>query len=67
MVTCTIPLNEESKQFVVITKGLYWYNCLPFSITSSPVQYMMESILQGVPHVTVYIDDILVTGISDLS
>ena len=64
-----IPLAEESKKFVVINthKGLYRYNCLPFGIASAPAifQRMIEGILQGIPHVTVYIDDILVTGASD--
>ena len=57
-----IPLAEESKRFVVINthKGLYRYNRLPFGISSAPAifQRMMEGILQGIPHVTVYIDDI---------
>lgn len=64
-----ILLGEDSKKFVVINtqKGLYRYNRLPFGIASAPAifQRMMEGILQGVPHVTVYIDDILVTGTSD--
>ena len=64
-----IPLSEESKKFVVINthKGLYRYNRLPFGIASAPAifQRMIEGILQGIPHVTVYIDDILVTGASD--
>ena len=64
-----IPLAKESKIFVVINthKGLYRYNRLPFGISSAPAifQRMMEGILQGIPHVTVYIDDILVTGATD--
>ena len=66
-----ISIAEVSKQFVVINnpKGLYRYNCLPFGISSAPAifQRMMESILQGIPHVTMYIDDILVTGTSNSS
>ena len=61
-----IPLDEASKQFIVINthKGLFQYNRLPFGITSAPAisQKAMESILQDIEHVTVYIDDILVTG-----
>ena len=61
-----IALDEESKQYVVINthKGLYRYNCLPFGIHSAPVifQRTIESILKSIPHVSVYIDDILVTG-----
>ena len=61
-----IPLSEESKKLVVINthKGLYRYNRLPFGISSAPAifQRMIEGILQGIPHVTAYLDDILVTG-----
>ena len=44
-------------------KGLYQYNCLPFGVTSAPAlfQEIMEKILQGLPHVVVYID-LLITG-----
>ena len=61
-----IPLDEASKPFVVIDthKGLFQYNRLPFGVASAPAifQQAMESIRQGIEHVTLYIDDILVTG-----
>ena len=40
------------------------YNRLPFGIHSAPAvfQRTMEGILRDIPHVSVYIDDILVTG-----
>ena len=61
-----IPLDEESKEYTTINthKGLYWYNHLPFGVASalSMFQWTIENILQGIPHVCVYIDDILMTG-----
>lgn len=64
-----IPLDEGSKKYVVINthKGLYQYNRLPFGVASAPsiFQRTMEGILQGIPNVCVYIDDILVTGPSE--
>ena len=48
-------------------KGLFRYNRLPFGVASAPAifQQMVEGILQGIPHICVYIDDILVTGKSE--
>ena len=45
-------------------KGLYKYNRLPFGITTAPAlfQRIMESLLQGVTCIYIYLDDILVTG-----
>ena len=64
-----IELDEDSKQLVVIntSKGLYRYNRLPFGIASAPAifQRTIESILQGIPNVSLYLDDILITGKSD--
>ena len=61
-----LPLTEESKKFAVINthKGLFCYTRLPFSISSAPAifQRVMENILQGIPKVVVYLDDILVAG-----
>ena len=60
-----IPLDEEAKEYTTINthKGLYRYNRLPFGVASAPLifQHTMENIIQGLPHVCIYIDDI-VTG-----
>ena len=59
-------LDDESKQYVVINthKGLFRYTRLPYGISSAPgiFQRVMESVLQGIPKVVVYLDDILITG-----
>jgi len=64
-----LPLDEESKKFVTINthKGLFQYNRLPYGVSSAPgiFQRVMENLLQGIPHVVVYLDDILVTGKTD--
>ena len=56
-------------QYVTINthRGLYRYNRLPFGVASAPAifQKLMDSVLQGLPHVICYIDDILVTESSD--
>ena len=64
-----LPLEEESKQYVTINthRGLYRYTRMPFGIASAPAifQRLMDTVLQGIPNVMCYIDDILVTGKDD--
>ena len=45
-------------------KGLYRFNRLPYGVASAPAifQQMMNQVLQGLPSVVCYINNILVTG-----
>ena len=64
-----VLLEPTSQTYVTVNtyRGLYQYNRLPFGVASAPAvfQQTMEKILQGLPRVVVYIDDILVTGRND--
>ena len=64
-----VPLEEASQKYVTINthKGLFVYTRLPFGIASAPsiFQRVMENLLQGIPRVCVYLDDILVTGATE--
>ena len=59
-------IEENSRKFLTITtsKGLFIYNRLPFGVTSAPAifQRAMDQVLQGLPNVHCYLDDILVSG-----
>ena len=61
-----MSLAEECRDLVVVNthKGLYRYNRLPFGVASAPAifQKVMDTILQGLPNVFCYLDDILITG-----
>ena len=60
-----LPLDDQSKQYVVINtpKGLFRYTRLPYGISAPGIfQRVMDTILNGIPGVVVYLDDILVTG-----
>ena len=62
-------LDEPSRKLVVINtpKDLFEYNRLPFGIAFAPgiFQRVINSLLQGIPGVIAYFEDILVTGAYD--
>ena len=59
-------LDEESQGLTTVNthKGLYKYTRLPFGVASAPAmfQQVMDTVLQGLPNVICYLDDVLVTG-----
>lgn len=65
-----LVLDDESQMLVTINthKGLFKYNRLPFGVTTAPsiFQQVMEHLLQDLKFVTVYLDDILVTGMTTM-
>lgn len=61
-----LVLDEPSRKLVAISthRGVYLMNRLPFGISpaSGIFQREIERILQGIPNVVNFIDDILITG-----
>ena len=59
-------LDDVSKHYVTINthQGLYKYNRLPYGVSSAPgmFQRTTETLLQGIPFVAVFLDNILITG-----
>ena len=64
-----LTLHKDLMQYVTINthQGLYHYNRLPFGISSAPAifQKLMDTVLQGIPLVICYLDDILITERND--
>ena len=61
-----LNLTESSRPYVTINthRGLYRYTRLPFGIASAPAlfQKVMDTVLQDLPKVICYLDDILISG-----
>lgn len=64
-----IPLENRSKPCVTINtpNGLFHYNYLPLAVLAALgiFQRAMDNIFQGMPHVNIYLDKILITGESE--
>ena len=62
-------LDDNSRPYTTTNthRGLFRYTRLPFGVSAAPAifQRTMESLLAGLPHVCIYLDDILVTGESE--
>ena len=61
-----MEVEEDSKPYLTIntTRGLYQYQRLAYGVASAPAvwQRAMDQVLQGIPGVQCYLDDIIVTG-----
>jgi len=64
-----MEVDECSHKYLTINthKGLYQYNRLVFGVASAPAiwQKTIDQVLQGIPGVQCYRDDILITGSTD--
>lgn len=64
-----LMLTDKSKELLVINthKGLYQFNRLPFGVSAAPAifQSVMDQILNKIPKVFCYLDDIIIGGKSN--
>ena len=64
-----INIDDDSKQYLTINthRGLFVYNRIAFGVLSAPAifQLVIENLLASIPHTVVYLDNILVTGVSE--
>ena len=59
-----VPLTEESKSLTAFKtrSGLYQFVMMPFGLSTAPATFsrLMRIVVQGIPHVYAYLDDLLV-------
>ena len=64
-----VKVEEKSQRYLTVNtiKGLYQVTRLPYGIKTAPhiFQSIMDQILQGIPGVCCYLDDILITAPND--
>lgn len=64
-----LEIHPDDKKFLTLNthKGLYAVNRLMYGIASAPAiwQRTLEQILQGIPGVAIFLDDIVITAHSD--
>ncbi|KAJ8352134.1 hypothetical protein SKAU_G00236100 [Synaphobranchus kaupii] len=63
-----LQLDADSEQYLTINthRGLYRYHRLSYGVSSAPsiFQSVMDQILQGLEHITCFLDDTLITASS---
>lgn len=64
-----LQLDKDSEKYLTVNthRGLYVYHRLAYGVSSAPsiFQGVMDQILQGLDHVTCFLDDILITAGSE--
>ena len=64
-----LQLDDEAKKLCVINTpfGLFQYNRMCFGVASSPAQFqrMMDAMISGLPEVAAYLDDLIITVVTE--